>query len=381
MGNWMKVLAVFVFITAASAGREAAAEEFKLPEEGMEGHSRVSIHGYGELHYNNPGTGSAVPDSADPAEMDLHRMVWGMSYRHNDRISLHSEVDFEHAATEVELEFAYLDFLVHPAFNLRVGSMLMPVGPLNEFHEPPLYYSVERPYVQTYIIPTSWNEGGAGIFGSPASGLKYRIYLVSGLDGGGFSSDAGIRGGRTHAAEAPSEDLAVVGRLEYIGLAGLQLGLSGYHGGASQKVDALGNAGVSILEVDLSYDMLGFELNGLYTQINVHDAGAISNFVGSTIGERMVGMYVEGAYHLFPLLLPDSDQDVVVFVRWEQFNTQDEVPSGFDADPANDRSIVSFGTAYYPVPEVALKADFERWKDDAPDTTGNRFNLGAAYMF
>ncbi len=207
---------------------EAQVEELKhglgteSSEEGDEGYGgRVSFHGYGEMHYNNPRTGSTVPQSSAPAQMDFHRMVWGLSYHYNDRISLHTEVDFEHAATEIELEFAYLDFLVTPAFNVRAGSMLMPVGPLNEFHEPTLFYSVERPYVQNAIIPPSWQEGGVGVFGSVPGGIRYRVYLVSGLNAEGFSSATGIRSGRGHVAEAPSEDLAVVGRLEYIGLPGI----------------------------------------------------------------------------------------------------------------------------------------------------------------
>jgi hypothetical protein len=374
-------LAVFIVAVMVLARGEADADEFAFPDEQTSAGSALSIHGYGELHYNNPDTGSSVPDSDDPAQMDMHRMVWGVSYHYNERISLHTEVDFEHAATAMELEFAYLDFLIQPAFNVRAGSMLMPVGPLNEFHEPTLFYSVERPYVNTYIIPTTWNEGGAGIFGSPVHGVKYRLYIVSGLDASGFSSGTGIRGGRSKVAEAPADDLAVVGRIEYVGLPGLQLGLSGYRGDAAQGDDALGDAGVTILEADFKYRLLGFELSGLYALITINDAEAISTALGSTIGEELVGMYVEGAYHLLPLLIPDTNQDVVVFVRWEQFNTQEEVPSGLDPDPANDRTIITFGGVYYPIPQVALKADFERWKDDAPDSTGNRFNLGLAYMF
>lgn len=385
MNKSVTVLAVFVWMMMGLEGllmtQKGIAEEFSLPEEGMEGSSRLSIHGYGELHYNNPDTGSMVPDSDTPAQMDFHRMVWGLSYQFNDRISLHTEVDFEHAATELELEFAYLDFLIHPAFNVRTGSMLMPVGTLNEFHEPPLFYSVERPYVQAYIIPTTWNEGGAGIFGSPAPGVKYRIYLVSGLDASGFSAGTGIRGGRSKVAEAPSEDLAVVGRVEYVGLPGLQVGISGYTGDAAQGDEALGDAGVTILEADLFYSIYGFEVRGLYAVISIDDAEAISAATGDTIGEELVGMYIEGAYHLLPLILPNTEQDLVVFVRWEQFNTQDKVPSGLTEDPINDRTILTFGASYYPVPEVALKADIERWEDDAPDSTGNRFNLGVAYMF
>ena len=97
------------------------------PEEGGELGQRLSFHGYGELHYNDP-RGSTVPKGSDVAQMDFHRMVWGLGYHFNDRISLHTEVDFEHAARELELEYAFLDFLINQAVNVRAGAMLMPVG-------------------------------------------------------------------------------------------------------------------------------------------------------------------------------------------------------------------------------------------------------------
>ncbi|MEW6684034.1 MAG: hypothetical protein AB1451_14135 [Nitrospirota bacterium] len=347
---------------------------------GGSGGGKLSFHGYGELHFNSP-EGSGVPDDADPAIMDLHRMVWGVSYQFNDRISVHTEVDFEHAATEIELEFAYLDFLITPAFNVRAGSMLMPVGPLNEFHEPPLFYSVERPYVQRTIIPTTWQEGGVGLFGSVPAGLKYRVYVVSGLNAEGFSASNGIRGGRGHVAEQPSEDLAVVGRLEYVGLPGVELGLSAYQGGANTtKNPALSDAGVGIWEADARLRMAGLDLRGVYTMIQVDGADQISAFTTETIGEEMTGWYLEAAYDVLRLVASDTNQAVVVFVRYEDFNTQESVPAGFTADPANDRQVMTAGLAYYPIPDVAVKGDVESWEDGA-DNDGSRFNLGVAYQF
>jgi hypothetical protein len=348
-----------------------------------EGNEKIHFHGYGELHYNSPESSSNVPDDEDPAVMDLHRMVWGLDYYWTDQISLHTEVDFEHAAQEMELEYAYIDFLVNPAFNVRAGSVLMPVGPLNEFHEPPLFYSVERPYVQNAIIPTTWQEGGAGIFGSPAEGLKYRLYIVSGLNADGFSASSGIRGGRGKVAEQPSDELAVVGRLEYMGLPGLSLGASGYSGGANTtNNDALEDVAVTILEGDVRYRIAGLDLQGVFVQINVDEAEKLFALDGAEVGEKMVGWYGEVAYHLLGLILPETEKDLVLFVRMEQINTQEEVPDAFDANPANERQVLTYGLAYYPIPQVAVKADFERWENEADnDNEGDRFNLGLAWMF
>ncbi len=366
-------------------GRLSNAAKADVADSASEG-DRLSWHGYGELHYNNPG-GSGVPEDADAAIMDFHRMVWGLSYQFNDRISLHTEVDFEHAATEIELEFAYLDFLLTPAFNLRAGSLLMPVGPLNEFHEPPLFYSVERPYVQRTIIPTSWQEGGVGIFGSVPAGLKYRVYLVSGLNAEEFTAANGIRNGRGHVAEAPSEDLAVVGRVEYVGIPGLELGASFYQGGANvTKNPNLEEAGVGIWEGDIRFRKAGFDLRGVVASVQVDGAAQISTFLagltppGGPVGDEMLGWYVEGAYDVLRLLARGSNQAVVAFVRYEDFNTHESVPTGFTANPANDRQVLTTGLAYYPIPDVAVKTDVESW-EDGTDASGTRVNLGVGYQF
>lgn len=357
------------------------------PEEGEGLGQRLTFHGYGELHYNNPRSGSKVPKGTDAAAMDFHRMVWGLTFHFNDRMSLHTEVDFEHAAREMELEYAYLDFLVNPIVNVRAGAMLMPVGPLNEFHEPPLFYSVERPYVETHIIPTTWQEGGAGLFGSVIPGLKYRIYVVSGLNANGFRSDSGIRNGRGRVAGGSGgalvtgEKLAYVGRFEYVGIPGLSLGTSLYRGGTNQqKESALHGTAVAIIEGDIRYKVAGLDLRGVFAQINVKGADRISTKVGQTIGEEMIGWYLEGAYDLFRLIAPQLDQSTVIFVRYEDFDTHDQVPSGFTKDRTNDRQIVAAGLAYYPHPDIAFKADVENW-EDATDDTGTRFNLGLAYQF
>ncbi|MFQ5780400.1 MAG: hypothetical protein ACE5HN_06390 [Nitrospiria bacterium] len=362
-------------------------------EAGEGGDSRLSWHGYGELHYNNP-KGSSLPKDADPAQMDFHRMVIGLSYEFDDRISLHVEVDFEHAATELELEFAYLDFLIHPALNVRAGSMLMPVGPLNEFHEPPLFYSVERPYVQKHIIPTTWMEGGIGIFGSPFPGLRYRAYVVSSLQAEGFSAGSGIRGGRGKVAKSESEDIVFVGRLEYLPVPGFDLGVSFYEGGADGTRKVGGDANVTIFEWDVRLRAAGVDLQWVYAFIDIDDADQINaahktkgaadpilpGVDNRSVGEEIVGWYIEGAYHLANLT--GTEWDLVPFVRFEDFNTQDEVPAGFTADPKNDREVITVGLAYYPHPQVALKADLENWEDADPITPDEeRWNLGVTYMF
>jgi hypothetical protein len=338
---------------------------------------RIQFHGYGEFHYNNPQTGTMDDDAI--AEADVHRMVLGWTYEFTDGIRLDAEVDFEHAATEIELEYAHLDYDLAPTLTLRAGSMLMPVGPLNEFHEPPLFYSVERPYVENTIMPTTWQEIGVGAVGRSGS-LAYRGYVVTGLDASGFTTTSGIRGGRRHGAEAPAEDLAGVARLEYTMPAGLQLGASGYYGGADQGDTLLGDVTVGIVNGDARYRKAGFDLRGVVYKIFL-DADDLSTALSQPIGESMMGWYAEAAYDL---LRRDKDESrrrsLFVFGRFEDFDTNEEVDDTFPENPAASRQVMTAGLSYMPIEKIAFKADFEHWEDDA-DQELDRFNLGAAFMF
>lgn len=338
---------------------------------------RIQFHGYGEFHYNNPQTGTMDEDAI--AEADVHRMVLGWTYEFTDAIRLDAEVDFEHAATEIELEYAHLDYDLKPALTLRAGSVLMPVGPLNEFHEPPLFYSVERPYVENTIMPTTWQEIGVGLVGRSGS-LAYRGYVVTGLNAGGFSSLSGIRGGRGHGAETPAEDLAGVARIEYGSPAGLHLGASGYYGGADQGDSTLGDVTVGIVNGDARFRRAGFDLRGVVYRVFL-DADDLSAAQGEAIGEAMMGWYAEAAYDL---LRRDKDEtrrrSLFVFGRFEDFDTNEEVDDTFPANPAASRQVITGGVSYMPIEKIAFKADIENWQDDA-DQELTRFNLGAAFMF
>ena len=137
--------------------------------------SRTTVHGYGEMHLQMPDNG--------PSLIDQHRFVIGIHSELADWIHLNAEIDFEHAAQELEFEYGQLDFLLTNNLNARAGVMLMPMGNLNEFHEPPLFWTAERPDFQSKIIPSTWQQGGAGVFGQLGNGINYRLYVVNALQG------------------------------------------------------------------------------------------------------------------------------------------------------------------------------------------------------
>ncbi len=331
--------------------------------------SKIHFHGYGEIHYNDPKIeGGGFPDETASSTLDFHRLVWGISYDFNDRWSLHNEFDFEHAAKEIELEFAYLEYKSDYPIGFRMGSLQMPVGPLNEYHEPPLFYSVERPYVQKLIIPTSWSAGGVGLFGETETGLRYRLYLVEGLNAAKFDEN-GIKEGRQvlFEDENNADKFGGVGRVEYTGVPGLAVGVSYYNAGAV----GIKGAGVALWDVDLRYKMKGFDLALLLAKTKIKEAAAISAATGKTVGAEQMGQYGELAYHLNHLMkrLPD----IVPFFRAERFNTQ-------GTDAAFDQKVRTYGLAYYPDPDIAIKIDREQWSTQGVPSA-DRTNIGVGFIF
>jgi hypothetical protein len=379
------------FAAAALVAALSLNPGFASAEDSIE--DRLHFSGYGDIHYNSPETGTM--DKAAPAEIDVHRFVLGWRYDFTSALRLDAEIDFEHSASEIELEYANLEYDLAPTVSLRVGSLLMPVGPLNEFHEPPTYYSVERPYVETTIMPTTWQEIGLGLVGRVGNGaLGYRAYVVSGLqafasegeDNDGFTTLNGIRGGRRHGVEAPAEDLAGVARLEYATTTGLSLGASGYYGGADQGA-ALGSISVTILDADARFRRAGFDLRGVVYRTSVDGADVASTgqslLLGETVvvGKEMLGWYGEAAYDFLRRDRPGSSgRGLILFARYERFDTNEEVPTGLSADPRADRKVITGGVSYMPIDKIAFKTDLEHWQDGT-DADLDRFNLGAAFQF
>ncbi len=263
-------------------------------------------------------------------EIDIHRWVIALAYEFSDRIRMDMELDFEHAFTEPEFEYGFLEFDLTPGLSARVGSLLMPVGPLNESHEPPLFYSVERPYVERSLIPTTWQENGAGLVGRIMQGkLAFRAYATAGLDAAKMTTLDGLHDVSSGGAESKIEDWAGVGRLEYSPVKYLTLSASAYGGGADQSHPALGYVFLKIWETDAKFRYKELELSGTFVRTELIGAEQASIVTGQTIGRAMQGGYAEAAYRFKKLLFSESSpSDFALFARYERFNTNHEMLTG-----------------------------------------------------
>ena len=180
----------------------------------------LSIGGYAEGFYSN-----FVGDktSNDRDRSDALRFVLYTGYKFTENIHFNSETEFEHGTTSstesssggsVSVEFMNLEFMLADWANARVGMLLMPMGFVNEIHEPPFYYGVARPEVERRLIPSTWREMGAGLFGRIGEWGEYRAYVTTGLNARGLRP-SGLRDARQHGNRAFAEDVAFVGRVDF----------------------------------------------------------------------------------------------------------------------------------------------------------------------
>ena len=346
--------------TIGTAGRDATVPAAQAPK--SDEASTVSqtgpISGYMDFHLNRP-------QHEDP-QLDFHRFVLLFNHSFSDRLRFIGELEVEHGLVEgleesgeLELEQAYLDFRVNPAFNLRAGMLLAPVGIINERHEPPSYYGVERPFVDTVIIPTTWFDAGAGVHGAFGAGWQYRAYLMAPLDATRITAEDGLAEARQKGFKSNVRDIAQTARLEYGGLPGLRLGTSFWRGKSSfnfRREDST----VGLVEFDGRYHVGPLAIRGEFAQVFIDGADGLNDLLQRTSGvnpnmaRQLRGFYIEPSVRPLPKLRYDFG----AFVRYENFDTQFRMPPGVLPLKQFDRAAWIVGASYFPDPDIALKIDY-----------------------
>ncbi|MDD9892057.1 MAG: porin [Gammaproteobacteria bacterium] len=320
--------------------------------------NRTSIGGYGELHYNN------IKDGDD--EIDFHRFVLFINHEFNDRIRLFTELELEHALAgdgaegEVELEQAYIEFDLNDKLQAKGGLFLVPVGILNETHEPPTFYGVERNNVESRIIPSTWWEAGAALNGRNDDGLSWDVALHSGLEL--EATDSSIRSGRQKVAEAIGNDPAVTGRLRYTGVAGLDLAATVQYQSDITQSRETEEASATLLQAHAIYQTGGTKLTAFYATWDIDNAAFETE--GS---DEQTGYYLEASQKV--------SEQVGVFVRHENWDNR----AGNATDTENDQQ--TLGVNYWPHENVVIKADIFNREETGGTTETEGFNLGIGYQF
>ena len=340
--------------------------------------SGVSIAGYGEMLYENYASDRTT-------RFDYLRAILYAGYRFNDRFLFNSEIEVEHAK-EIFVEFAYVDYLATENVGLRAGMLLIPMGLVNEFHEPTVFIGAERPVTEKSIIPATWRENGGGIYGAFGD-VAFRAYVVNGFNGSAFSS-SGVRGGRQKGGQAKASDMAFTGRLDVTPTPGVFFGASFYSGGSGQGDIVVDNRNygvrTSIFDVHAQAQSRGFDLRALFARANLDDTSMLNQVLGleggSGVAERMQGGYAQFGYDLLSQAPGAGGVGLTPYLRYEKVDTHAAVAAGFTRNPSKNNTYTTFGIELKPIPNIVLKVD-HMWVDNAADSGVNQFNIGVGYAF
>ena len=325
---------------------------------------KTSIGGYGELHYSQ-----ISADAGDSDEIDFHRFVLFFGHEFSDRVRFFSEFELEHSLAgdgkpgEVELEQAYAEFALTDNLYAKTGLFLLPIGILNETHEPPTFYGVERNSVENIIVPSTWWEAGAALRGNFSGGLSWDAALHSGLampTAGG--SAFRVRSGRQKVAEAKASDLAATFRLKYTGVPGLELAASYQYQSDPSQVAGDGLDSGQLFTAHAIYRRERFGLRALYGSWNF-DGSAIE----AVDADKQSGWYIEPNFRL-------SD-------KWGVYARYEDLDAARQQDQFTQSQI---GINYWPVDGVVLKMDIRSREFALPALSASDFDaidLGFGYNF
>ena len=347
--------------------------------------SAVTMGAYGEMLYNQP--------NGDNGELDVQRLVLLMGYRFNDKTQFVTEIELEHVE-EVFVEQAFVNYNISNNVNLRGGLMLVPMGIINEFHEPTTFNGTERPAMDNAIVPTTWRELGVGVSGRfNAISLGYQAYLFNGFkstlgDGeGGISGvlkgSNGLRGGRQKGIKSTIDSPTLSTKLDYYGIPGLRFGLSTYFG-KTQAADDIeniegANIGISMVGLDARYAYDRFTARGQFIYASLTDTEAYNTLTGADLGSALQGWYIEGAFNVLPI---QNEQKLFAFARYETYDTHANTAGSLVDNEAYDRTDITTGLTYHIAPGVVLKADYQfRSTAAAANDIDDRLNFGIGVWF
>jgi hypothetical protein len=374
-----------------------------MPNRGIALNDSTTLWGYGQLDYNRP-----TAHAAD-AIADLTRAVIGFNHVFNDSTRVYGELEWEHAVTssedsgESEVEQLYIEHSLSDNYGMRAGLMLIPLGLLNEHHEPTQYYGVERNFVEQAIIPTTWREGGVAGYGSTDFGLSWNVGITTGPDIANWdpTSDEGRASplGSIHQELqlAKAHDPSVFGAVNWQGIPGLQVGAGVFSGkiGQDTSKQSTGDPNTASFPADDARVLLGeahvrwqpgpFDFSALYSRGTISDTRELNlSFIGqpTPVPKSFWGGYVQGAWRA---LAWGNESSLAPFVRYEMFNTGASYasqPFGLGTPALPTQRVWTVGANYYLNPNVVFKIDYQDFKyDDISLGYGNRFDLGLGYQF
>ena len=368
----------------------------------------VSIGGYGELtfRYNSVDARGGAKSIAN-----VQRIILYLGYAFDEKLKFNSELELEHASTSgahgtgggyFKAELAFLDYNFRPEFGVRGGLLLMPVGIINEVHEPPTFPSAERPFFERRIMLSTWEEMGVGVYGT-IKNLDYRFYITNGLmvkGGGDYNALQPLKTVRQRGARAVADRIGFTGRVDYTLPYNLMVGFSFWTGdvmskggldsklvsGGLRRGTKLGS--MTMISPHLWWQYGGWDVRFVGALVNVNNARRITDDLHASDSDRREkpipseqrGFYVQVAYDIFRLFKIDR-QELYVFGIYEDLDAHAKVPQDSVKPDGHKLKVFNVGLSYKPHPLVAIKTDYARLNYSPNRKDENEYRLTLGFMF
>lgn len=358
--------------------------------------NKFQFGGYGQIDYTQRFSSS----TQYAGKLDPHRVVLFLGYQFAKNIHFVSEFEVEHGQ-EFYVEQAFVNYRLNDAVQFRGGVMLIPMGIINEYHEPTTFNGVNRPSLSSVIVPTTWREIGIGVHGRLHTlGLRYQAYVFNGFNGYDngqkLNGAKGFRSGRQKALESYITSPNFSAKVDYYGIENLNIGLAGYFGKSQSKLfnnldkeDAAARqvadssvVNIAMLGVDARYKLGGLELRGEYIHSFIGNTAEYNAIGGkkNDLGSQMNGFYLEAAYNLLHNRF-DGSKRLVPFVRYENYNTHHKTVN-MEPNKALHKVEWIAGIGFQPANGIVFKVDYQRKTSQlAGGETENWLNCGIGFSF
>lgn len=397
------IAAIFMFIPVLGINSQQADSMNNsyqnIAEKLLQTDGKLVIGGYGEVHYNQPFSS----ETKNNGTLDVHRMVMLLGYNFNAKTQFISEIEFEHVS-EVYIEQAFIQHKLNKYVNLRAGLLLIPMGIINEYHEPTTFNGVERPMIDNKIAPTTWREIGMGFSGNIIqASLKYQVYIVNGFNSynttGSLNGKNGFRNGRQKGAESYISSPTFAAKTEYYGIRGLNIGLSCYFGKtqstlynhiSKKDTEAIARAdssvtGIAMLGLDARYNSGGLQMRGQFYYSSISNTEQYNVFTAQNgnlndLGSAMSGYYIETGYNVFKNSL-NIASELIPFARFENYNTHFATANSVQKNKTYNYTVITTGISFKPAKGTVVKADMQFLKSEAVTEFSKIFNAGIGVMF
>ena len=348
---------------------------------------RITIGGYGDFQFRQSSISERADGGGTPTFQNT-RLVLSIAavLAEKQNIIFNSEIEYEFGSREIDVEQAYVEWKARPEFGFRGGIIVPAIGRFNTFHDSYLNLTTIRPLINQFIIPSAYRDAGVGIRGRfklpHKMKFSYEADLVNGMQGvnaDGEPTPFSRLLGQSSAAEpglvafqAERRRKAMVGRVGFSPIPGLEVGVSGYNGHFNEQ--GLPPQSVTILFIDGSYRRGSLVINGEYGRSNIvggiprkspappainpnapQTIAALAEFVAQR-SPGQDGFYLEGTYRFSaPIAKKKLDEGAYVapVVRYEVVRLDRTIPDFY-----LNRSRTTIGLNLAPSSTVIFKLNY-----------------------